>query len=235
MLRPVLALAGISTLASCTLPIVPAEVNGTRKVVLVHGFLETGNTMKYMCQEFERSGYDCEIIRLRPSDGRGGLVKLAAQMKRDIDARFGPAEKISIVSFSMGGLVSRHYLQNLGGARRCAKFFTISTPHNGTAAAFLYPTQGVRDMRPGSEFLRQLAATEENLGGIPCVSYRTPLDLIILPSDSSIWPRAENRSYNVLAHPFMLTSPPVLRDIQQKLAKAVAPQTTSAEKTPPAR
>ncbi|MEX1049058.1 MAG: hypothetical protein WED15_06000, partial [Akkermansiaceae bacterium] len=48
-------------------------------------------------------------------------------LKADIDAQFGTSEPISIVAFSMGGLVSRHYLQQLGGAARCDKLITISS------------------------------------------------------------------------------------------------------------
>ncbi|MES2997507.1 MAG: lipase [Verrucomicrobiota bacterium] len=207
------------SLASCSLPVIPPQAGAARKVVLVHGFLETGKGMNYMCEEIGKSGYDCQVVKLRPSDGRGGLEKISQRMKRDIEKRFGTEEKISIVSFSMGGLVSRHYLQNLGGASRCDKLITISSPHNGTAAAFTYPSKGVRQMRPDSPFLKQLAATEGNLGDIHCTSYRTPFDLIILPPDSSVWKRAENLSYPVLLHPLMLTSRPVLTDILKRLAE----------------
>jgi triacylglycerol lipase len=119
----------------------------------------------------------------------------------------------------MGGLVSRYYLQNLGGASRCETLITISSPHQGTEAAWLYPTKGAREMRPRSEFLKNLHSTEDRLGNMQLVSYRTPLDLVIVPSKNSIWPRAENVSYPVALHPFMLTSAPVLDDIEKRLVR----------------
>jgi triacylglycerol lipase len=118
----------------------------------------------------------------------------------------------------MGGLVSRHYLQELGGAKRCDAFFTISSPHHGTETAHLFYGEGARQMRPGSDFLRQLAATEHRLGRMPVVSYHTPADLIILPATSSVWERAENLGIPCPLHPLMTFSPRVRGDILSRLA-----------------
>lgn len=196
-------------------PMPPPEIR--KRVVLVHGFMETGSSFALMRKRLEAKGCECLVVKLKPNDGRGGLEKLAAGLKRDIDAKYGPTQPISVIAFSMGGVVSREYLQNLGGAKRCEKFFTISSPHHGTLAAWLYPSQGVEEMRPGSPFLKRLASTESKLGNIPVVSYRTPLDLIIVPARSSVWERAENISHPALLHPFMVTSHTVLSDIERRL------------------
>ena len=188
-----------------------------RRVVLVHGFIETGSAFRMMKRSLEKQGFECLVPKLRPSDGRGGLERLAEGLKRDIDAAYGPSQPISIVAFSMGGLVSRHYLQQLGGAARCRKLLTISSPHHGTQAAWLYPTKGAEQMRPGSDFLESLRQTESRLGKMTVVSYRTPLDLIILPASSSVWDRATNIEHPALLHPLMLTSRTVISDIGKRL------------------
>ena len=131
--------------------------------------------------------------------------------------KFGTKEPISIVAFSMGGLVSRYYLQNLGGAKRCEQLITISSPHNGTTAAWWYPSQGAREMRPKSAFLTELKRTEPKLGDMKITSYRTPMDLVILPADSSKWDRADHLTFPVLLHPLMLVSKPVMDDIEKRL------------------
>jgi triacylglycerol lipase len=188
-----------------------------RRVVLVHGFLENGNTFRMLRRRLEKQGVACLVPKLQPNDGRGGLEALAQQLKQDIDTAYGPDQQISIIAFSMGGLISRQYLQKLGGAARCDKLFTISSPHHGTQAAWFYPTKGAEQMRPGSRFLADLQETESRLGEIPVVSYRTPMDLIILPPTSSVWDRAENLEYPVLMHPLMLTSGAVLTDLERRL------------------
>jgi triacylglycerol lipase len=171
-------------------------------------------------KRLEKRGVEVFVPRLLHSDGRGGLEKLALHLKQDIDGKFGPDQPISIVAFSMGGLVSRQYLQNLGGASRCENLITISSPHNGTHAAWCYPSKGAEDMRPGSPFLTELQSTQDRLGKMPVTSYRTPMDLIILPATSSIWDRAENLEYPVIMHPLMLNSNKVLSDVERRLLDA---------------
>ena len=190
-----------------------------QRVVLVHGIFETGSAFKTLKRRLEKRGFECYVPRLKPSDGRGGLNNVASRLKQDIDTKFGTKEPINIVAFSMGGNVSRQYLQVLGGAGRCENFITISSPHHGTKAAWLYPSQGATEVRPGSPFLANLQETQDQLGKIPVTSYRTPMDLIILPPTSSIWDRAENIEYPILMHPLMITSDRVITDIEQRLLK----------------
>lgn len=187
---------------------------------MVHGIFEDGQAFRSLRKRLETHGIECYVPQLKPSDGRGGLDKLAEGLKQYIDKEFGENEKFALVAFSMGGLVSRYYLQKLGGAERCEAFITVSSPHHGTATAYTYPTKGARQMRPNSPFLMELEATEDTLGDMPIVSYRTPMDLIILPTKSSIWDRAENRSFTVALHPLMLHTKSVLDDIEKRFVSA---------------
>lgn len=186
-------------------------------IVMVHGFLERGNNFKMLSKRLEKHQIGCHVMRLKPSDGRTGLDALALQLKEQIESELGQDKKFSIVSYSMGGLISRYYLQNLDGASRCQQLITVSTPHHGTWTAKFYPGKGARQMRRGSEFLKALEQTSDQLGEMPITSYRTPMDLIILPTTSSIWKRAENRKYYALLHPLMLNIPSVLSDIERRL------------------
>lgn len=193
-------------------PLAPA-----RRVVLVHGIFQNDwRCFGFLRHDLEKRGVQCLVPHLKPSDGRDGLPALADQLKREIDATFGD-ERVVVIGFSMGGLVSRYYLQELGGAKRCEAFFSISTPHHGTQVANLGYGEGARQMRPGSDFLTTLEKSEHRLGKMPVVSYRTPADLIILPSSSSVWARAENLSIPCPLHPLMTFSPRVRRDIIERL------------------
>jgi hypothetical protein len=58
---------------------------------------------------------------------------------------------------------------------------------------------------------------------MPVVSYRTRLDLIIVPPASSVWDRAENLEYPVVLHPLMLSSWRVIGDIERRLMDAGVP------------
>lgn len=198
------------------------EASGTpiaRRAVLVHGIFEDGTKLDKMKKRLESHGIECICPKLLHHDGTGGLDYLADHLKQDIDRAFGPNEPIIVIGFSMGGLVSRHYLQELGGADRCATFITISSPHHGTNVAWTYYSKGAAQMRPGSDFLTHLENTEDRLGKIPVVSYRTPMDLIILPTESSVWERADNVKVPVVLHPLMVRSEKVLSDIERRILK----------------
>ena len=85
-----------------------------------------------------------------------GLEKLAEQLKAFVDERIEPEQRFDLVGYSMGGLVSRYYLQRLGGLRRVRRFITLAAPHNGSYMAYLLPNRGGEQMRPGSAFIEDL-------------------------------------------------------------------------------
>jgi len=45
------------------------------------------------------------------------------------------------------------------------------------------------------------------------------MDLIILPPNSSIWDRADNREFPVIMHPLMLNSRAVIDDVEKRLSR----------------
>lgn len=196
---------------------IPTPTKPIMNVVLVHGLFETGRSFGMMRDALQSQNVHCLIARLKPRDAREGIDQLAVELQRQIDAEFGKDARISIVAFSMGGLVSRYYLQELNGTKRCDRLITISTPHHGSVLAHGLYGKGGWQMRPGSPFLKQLEASESKLGKMPVSSLRSPLDLVVVPSTRSIWNRAENRSYIVLLHPMMLTDHRIIADVKRQL------------------
>ncbi len=188
------------------------------RVVMVHGILDTGRKFRRMRMFLEQRGFVCLAPSLRPSDARAGLEELAAQLRDAIDAECGPEEPLALIGFSMGGMIARLYLQELGGWRRTRQFFAISAPMHGSWLAYLYPGRGAVQMRPGSALLRRLDAGVGRLEGIALRAYWTPFDLVILPPASAIWPDAETTRVPALCHPCMVWSRRVHADIARHLA-----------------
>ncbi len=180
-------------------------------VLLVHGINDTVALFRRMKPYLERGGLPVHALNLVPNNGNAGLIELARQLEAHIAAQFAADQAIDIVGFSMGGLVSRYYIQRLGGIHRVRKFVTIGTPHRGTWTAFLRANPGVRDMRPGSSFLRDLNRDAEMLDGISFTSVWTPFDLMIVPAASSRLPAGRSVSVRTLAHPLLVRDPRVLR------------------------
>lgn len=190
----------------------------TRRVVMVHGiFQNEWRCFGRLRRELEANGVECICPSLKPADARDGLPLLARQLKNAVDAKWKNNERFVLVGFSMGGLIGRHYLQELGGAERCDGIFTVATPHYGTKMAWMWYGEGAHQMRPGSEFLTHLAATENRLDGIPAVTYRTCADMMIVPSRSCNWERAMNITVSCPIHALMSCDPNVRKDIVSRL------------------
>ncbi len=156
-------------------------------LLLVHGYGDTGALFDWLRPRLSRAGREVHTLDLQPNDARQGLEPLARQIQTWID-RMGSETPIDLVGFSMGGLVSRYWLQRLGGLERCRRFVSIASPHRGTWTAFGPQHRGAQQMRPGSEFLTDLNRDAQRLAEVDFCSLWTPLDLMILPADSSVLP-----------------------------------------------
>jgi triacylglycerol lipase len=186
-------------------------------VVFIHGILDTGHIFKRMRTAFEAEGIHCLAPSLKPRDGRTGLDRLAEHLKQQIDEEFGPSEPIAIVGFSMGAIVGRYYIQELGGRDRVKQYFSIAGPHRGSIWSFFYPGRGASHMRPGSAFLKNLNASAEEFDGMECHAYWTPFDLMIIPQRSAVLPFAENHRIASPCHPCLLINHKVMDDIKYKI------------------
>ena len=173
-------------------------------VLLVHGFKDDARKMEPMARYLRSQGWDARAMTCSPSWGQQGLDALAAQVARFVEENYPAHQKIDLVGFSMGGLVCRYYLQRLGGLERVQRFVSISAPHQGSMVAWLVSNPGCRQMRPGSEFLRDLATDAHRLGEIEFTSFWTPYDTIILPPRSSEMAEARNVKVQIACHPMMV-------------------------------
>ncbi|PPD49267.1 MAG: lipase [Methylobacter sp.] len=185
--------------------------------VLVHGINDTNRKFKTMQTAFENGGHRCIVPSLTPKNGSKGLEFLARQLSDIIDAEVGVAP-FCLVGFSMGGLISRYYLQELGGHKKASHFFSISAPHHGSVLAYLSGNLGAKQMRPNSVFLQSLWQSSARLQNVACYSYWTPFDLMILPAASSVWAQAVNIKVYALCHPLMAADRRVIADILLKTA-----------------
>lgn len=182
-------------------------------IVLVHGFLSTNKIFFLMEKKFKKEGIKCFIPTLKPIDARYGLEDLGKKLRDEINYHLGLDSEIILLGFSMGGVVCRFYLQELGGVNRVKKFISISTPHHGSYLAYLYTGKGVKQLRPNSSFLRKLESTELSIEKLNLYSFRTSFDFLIIPNSSSVWDIAENKIYYSPFHSYMLFNPKVIKEL----------------------
>lgn len=176
-----------------------------KSIVMVHGITDTGNVFNAMKSYFQHRGFNVYTIDLIPSFGSADLRDLALQLKQFIDAQFLSQEKIILLGFSMGGLVTRYYLQRLHGLTKVDRYVSISAPNHGTNLAYFLPLKGIKQMRPNSEFLQDLNRdVKQTLGMINCLIIWTPFDSIIIPAYSSALGVGKEVKIPVLIHKWML-------------------------------
>ena len=176
-------------------------------VLLVHGINDTGAVFHRMAPYLTQRGWSVYDLDLMPSNGDLRLDELGQQVANSIAATFAPEQHVDLVGFSMGGIVSRYYVQRLGGIDRIQRFITIAAPHHGTWIAYLCDRPGCVQMRPDSTFLQQLNQEAGMLERLNFTSIWTPMDLMIVPANSSQMQVGQNVQVPVLTHAGMITEP----------------------------
>ena len=190
-------------------------------VLLVHGINDTGAVFNKMAFSLRQQGLSVHTVDLIPNNGSEVLEKLAQQVANYVNDTFATAQPLDIVGFSMGGIVSRYYIQRLGGINRVQRFITISSPHYGTIVAYGTWLAGALQMRPHSDFLNDLNADVEMLKQLNFTSIWTPYDLMIIPTESSQLGIGKEITLPVLLHPLMLTDSRTLSIVAKILTKSV--------------
>lgn len=207
--------AALSVLDGTSHP-APRPAPDRNPVLLVHGIADSQRNMQWMARQLRKDGWEVHTLNLTPNWAQAGIEPLAAQIGDYAREQFG-GRKFDLVGFSMGGLVSRYYVQRLGGLERVDHLVTLASPHNGTVLAHLVPNRGCREMRPGSKFLRDLERDASRLDGVKFTSLYTPYDLVIVPARSSVMPQARNIPLRVAAHPLMVLDKRCLRAVADAL------------------
>ena len=190
-------------------------------ILLVHGLMDTSYKMRNVSSHLRNLGWQVFDIDLVPNNGDSKLEILAKQVADLVDRTFAPDQPIDLLGFSMGGLVSRYYLQRLGGLDRVQRFISISAPNNGTIAGYFSQRPGCIQMQPNSEFMKDLNRDVDRLNSLNFTSLWTPFDLIILPPSSSQLGIGTELSIPVVAHPLMVADRRVLKFITHALSQPV--------------
>ena len=177
----------LSSLDPAPVPIDPAKP----PVVLVHGIDGSAEDMSRLARALRADGREVFTPSLTPNNGRVPLEELSAQLETYIEAHVLDRH-FDLIGYSMGGLVTRHYLQHRNERNRVLRFISLSTPHHGTVTAYLRRGPGSRQMRPGSDFLKSLNQDAPAQTKAQATSFWTPTDLIIVPASSCVLPGAEN-------------------------------------------
>ena len=111
-------------------PVVPKAEPGDDVVVLVHGFLASGGVFRPMRAHLERDA-GARVATFTHAPG-ASIRRIAKQLARVVEA-IPRGARITVVGHSLGGVVARWYVQEMGGHRRVARTISLASPFGGAA------------------------------------------------------------------------------------------------------
>ena len=183
-----------------------------RTVVLVHGYLANRSTLLplHAYLKLRRIG---PVLTFDYNSSEG--IERSARALRDFCRRHVRGGRIDLVCHSLGGVVARSWLQELGGARRVDRCITLSSPHRGTYGAYWVAGRVGRELRPDSAILQRLEGSRD-------AAARVKFTSIVAGSDNIVFPRvfaSHEELVHVpdIGHVGMLFSPRVLRAVADRL------------------
>jgi pimeloyl-ACP methyl ester carboxylesterase len=191
-------------------------------IILVHGLIDNRSIFTLLRRGLRRRGFG-RVITLNYSpftqDIRQVAHRLAALVEQTCEET--GYERVHVIGHSLGGLIARYYVQCLEGDGRVHTLCTLGTPHAGTFAAHLMPQRVVKQLRPGSELMRELAGPATGLR-TRFVAFWSDLDQLVVPKRSARIDHPDLSARNVLlrgvGHMSLPIDGRVVREITSLLA-----------------
>ncbi|MFF7144366.1 MULTISPECIES: esterase/lipase family protein [Streptomyces] len=171
-------------------------------VLLVHGLCSNRAIFHVMRRGLRQAGFR-RVTVLNYSwlsdDVRSAARLLADEVERICES--SGHERVHVIGHSLGGVIARYYVQRMGGDARVHTLVTLGAPHHGTLAARVpLPLRAIRQLRPGSEVLTELAEPAPGCG-TRFVAFHSDLDELILPAANArlVHPDLQVRNVRVRA------------------------------------
>ncbi|WFE31217.1 alpha/beta fold hydrolase [Micromonospora sp. WMMD975] len=165
-------------------------------VIVVGGLIGVSIAYEPIAARLRADGYRVSIYQL-PNLGLGDIRESARALSSYVDqvrAATG-ASRVDLVTHSEGGLVSRWYVRNLGGADRVDQYISLGSPQYGTYVANILAVVGLgscagivacQQMTIGSSFLADLNAGDDTPGPVRWTTLRTWQDELVRPVDNAV-------------------------------------------------
>ncbi len=178
------------------------------QIVLVHGLWDNPRLFDPLVKQLNRDDVEIFTPNLPHQAGRMSLMELAIELDRKIHSRFDALTPIVLLGFSMGGLISRLWLQEIDGAVRTKHFISVGSPHRGTLTAQPVPRwlfKGIAEMKRGSDLISALNKKSYLLDSVKCSSYFCRWDLMVFPGWQAVLPIGAFHAVPVISHKALMT------------------------------
>jgi triacylglycerol lipase len=158
-------------------------------VVVVPGYGGDATSLQSLTRFLRRQGRVVQPVTL-PLNGTGEIDISARSLAATVAGL--DTSTVDLVGFSAGGIVVRHYVKALGGARPARRVVLLGSPNHGTDIAELATSFDPRvcegacaQLGPRSSFLQELNAEDETPAGVSFYTIWTASDMTVTPPESA--------------------------------------------------
>jgi pimeloyl-ACP methyl ester carboxylesterase len=192
-------------------------------VLLVHGFGHNSSAWFMLRKALKRAGFT-SVHTMNYNPLAHDIPEIAEKLSNRVEMIRGltGSDKVNLVGHSLGGVVSRWYVQEMDGDLKVNTAITLSSPHRGTIAAWVPAGRTARECRPGSWVMHRL-----NDGVLPThvrwVAFYGDTDALVQPIRSGRIDAPALNARNVLVpgmgHMGMLLDGHVVNQVVEELLR----------------
>ena len=202
----------------------PTGVAAETPIILIHGYFHNRSGLMVMSRALRRQGFK-SVHAFNYNPLRRDIPEMAESVGRRVEQVLQEtgAKKVHLVGHSLGGLLARWFVEQMGGHSKVHSVVTLGTPHNGTLLAHAGRSPASRQMRPGSDLLKTLGS-KPLPKSVRYLSYYSNLDVLIKPSRSACLKSGNcDNVRNILVHDMghlsLLISPELIESIAGNLSE----------------
>lgn len=159
-------------------------------IVLVPGYGGSTRSLDRLAVKLRATGRTAAVFAL-PGDGTGDLTAQARALDAFVTEVRGGAPSVDVIGYSAGGVVTRLWVDDLGGRKIARRVVTVGSPHHGTRVAGLARAfassscpAACQQLAPDSPLLAGLNDGDETPSGPVWTSLWTDQDQVVTPPDS---------------------------------------------------
>ena len=191
-------------------------------IVLIHGIVDNHMIFALLRRHLLRRGFG-QVRAFNYSPLTLDVRRTAERLGREVEKLCEETgfERIHVVGHSLGGLISRYYVQRLGGDQRVHTLVTLGTPHSGTQTARLLPWPLVKQLRPDSELMAELNEPATGCRTRFLVFY-SDIDQLIVPQRRARLEHPDLSARNVRVRGVGHLSLPIDGDVVHQISTALS-------------
>jgi len=192
--------------------------DAARMVVFVHGFGAGGAVFGPMRARIEEA-LDVATLDFTYRSSQS-FSRVATDLASHIEREGRRWDQLDLVGHSLGGLLARWYLQELGGAERVQRLVTLATPHAGTRSARIAPGPLRAVLLPDNTIVRRLKQGRARASDVQHTALVASDDLMVTPpASAAAVENADVRWFEGVGHNGMLFDTDVHDEVVEALRR----------------